>query len=383
MAEQKRDCYEVLGLQKGASESEIKKAFRNLAKQYHPDANPGDKTAEERFKEVNEAYSILSDSEKRARYDQFGWAGVDPSAGGGADFGGFGGFGGGFDMGDIFGDLFGGIFGGGGGGGGGSRRNANAPRRGEDVSVRLTLTFEEAAFGCKKEISYARVEDCPTCSGKGGTGVETCKKCGGRGQVTVQQRTPFGYMQSMQACDACRGKGKTVKEPCKDCKGTGRLRRNKVIEVNVPGGIDNGQRISLRGQGNAGINGGSAGDLYVAITVRPHEVFTRDGFDLLCDLPITFVEAALGAKITVPTLEGQGELTIPEGTQSGSTFCIKGKGTQQLNGKGRGDLLVTVEVEVPKGLGKKQKDALAAFGELCEDKHYAKKNSFFSKFKKK
>lgn len=375
MAEQKRDCYEVLGLQKGASDSEIKKAFYKLAKQYHPDANPGDKAAEERFKEVNEAYSVLSDSEKRARYDQFGWAGVDPSAGGG---GGFGGFSEGFDVGDLFGDLFGGIF-----GGGGSRRNANGPQRGEDVSVRLTLTFEEAAFGCKKEISYARVESCPTCSGSGGTGVETCTKCGGRGQVTVQQRTPFGYMQSSQACDACRGKGKIIKNPCKDCRGVGLKRRDKVIEVKVPGGIDNGQRISLRGQGNAGANGGPAGDLYVAIAVRPHEVFTRDGFDLLCDLPITFVEAALGAKVTVPTLEGQGELTIPEGTQSGTTFCIKGKGVQQLNGKGRGDLLVTVEVEVPKGLGKKQKDALAAFGELCEDKHYAKKNSFFSKFKKK
>lgn len=378
MAEQKRDCYEVLGLQKGASDSEIKKAFYKLAKKYHPDANPGDKEAEERFKEVNEAYSVLSDPEKRARYDQFGWAGVDPSAGG-AGGSGFGGFGEGFDMGDLFGDLFGGIF----GGGGGSRRSANAPRRGEDVSVRLTLTFEEAAFGCKKEISYARVEACPTCSGSGGTGVETCTKCGGRGQVTVQQRTPFGYMQSTQACDACRGKGKTIKEPCKDCRGSGRLKRNKVIEVNVPGGIDNGQRISLRGQGNAGANGGSPGDLYVAIAVRPHEVFTRDGFDLLCDLPITFVEAALGAKVTVPTLEGQGELTIPEGTQSGTTFCIKGKGTQTLNGRGRGDLLVTVEVEVPKGLDKKQKEALAAFGELCEDKHYTKKNSFFSKFKKK
>ena len=373
MAEQKRDCYEVLGLQKGASDNEIKKAFYKLAKKYHPDANPGDKEAEEHFKEVNETYSILSDPEKRSRYDQFGWAGLDPSAGGG----GFGGFAEGFDVGDLFGDLFGGMF------GGGTRRNANGPRRGDDVSVRLTLTFEEAAFGCKKEIRYARVEACPTCSGSGGTGVETCAKCGGRGQVTVQQRTPFGYMQSTQACGACGGKGKTVKNPCKDCRGSGLQRRNKVIEVNVPGGIDNGQRISLRGQGNAGTNGGSAGDLYVAVSVRPHEVFTRDGFDLLCDLPITFAEAALGAKITVPTLEGQGELTIPEGTQSGTTFCIKGKGVQTLNGKGRGDLLVTVEVEVPKGLGKKQKDALAAFGELCEDKHYTKKSSFFSKFKKK
>ncbi len=375
MAEQKRDCYEVLGVQKSASDSEIKKAFYKLAKQYHPDANPGDKEAEKRFKEVNEAYSVLSDSEKRARYDQYGWAGIDSSAGGAGDFSGFGGEG--FDVGDIFGDLFGGMF------GGGTRRNANGPRRGDDIGARITLSFEEAAFGCKKEISYTRIEQCPTCSGSGGSGSETCSKCGGRGQVTVQQRTPFGYMQSTQVCDACGGKGKIIKNPCKDCRGSGLARRNKVIEVKIPAGIDDGQRISLRGQGNAGANGGPAGDLYVSVSVRPHNLFTRDGFDLLCDLPITFVEAALGAKVTVPTLEGQGELTIPEGTQSGTTFCIKGKGIQTLNGKGRGDLLVTVEVEVPKGLGKKQKDALEAFGKLCEEKHYAKKSSFFSKFKKK
>lgn len=376
MAEQKRDCYEVLGVQKGASDSEIKKSFYKLAKQYHPDANPGDKEAEKRFKEVNEAYSVLSDSEKRAKYDQYGWAGLEGAAGGGAggfDFGGF-------DVGDIFGDIFGGMFG---GGSGGSRRNANAPRRGDDIGARITLTFEEAAFGCKKEISYARIESCPSCGGNGGSDAETCSKCGGRGQVTVQQRTPFGYMQSAQACDACGGKGKIIKNPCKDCRGSGLLRKNKVIEVNIPAGIDDGQRISLRGQGNAGANGGPAGDLYVSVSVRRHNVFTRDGFDLLCDLPITFVEAALGAKITVPTLEGEGELTIPEGTQSGTTFNIKGKGVQMLNGKGRGDLLVTVEVEVPKGLGKKQKDALAAFGALCDDKHYSKKSTFFSKFKKK
>ncbi len=375
MAEQKRDCYEVLGLQKGASENEIKKAFYKLAKQYHPDANPGDKEAEKHFKEVNEAYSILSDADKRAKYDQFGWAGIDGAAGaGGADFGGFGG---GFDVGDLFGDLFGGMF------GGGARRNPNAPRRGEDIGARLTLTFEEAAFGCTKELSYARVDKCPTCSGSGGTGSETCSKCGGSGQMTVQQRTPFGYMQSTQVCDACKGKGRIIKNPCKDCRGSGLTRKNRTIEIKVPAGIDNGQRISLRRQGNAGINGGEAGDLYVTVSVRAHDVFTRDGYDLLCDLPITFVEAALGAKVTIPTLEGQGELTVPEGTQSGTTFCIKNKGIQRLNGKGRGDLLVTVIVEVPRGLGKKQKDALATFGALCEDKHYAQKTSFFSKFKKK
>jgi molecular chaperone DnaJ len=268
-------------------------------------------------------------------------------------------------------------------GGGGSRRNPNAPRRGDDIGVRVTLTFEEAAFGCKKEISYNRIESCPTCSGNGGTGSETCTKCGGRGQVTVQQRTPFGYMQSTQPCDGCKGKGKIVKNPCKDCRGSGQTRKSKLIEVNIPAGIDNGQRISLRGQGNAGANGGPAGDLLVTVAVRGHEFFTRDGFDLLCDMPITFVEAALGAKLTIPTLEGQGELTIPEGTQSGTTFCVRGKGIQQLNGRGRGDLLVTVEIEVPKGLGKKQKEALEKFGELCEEKHHGKKASFFAKLKKK
>ena len=376
MADQKRDCYEVLGVSKSASDSEIKKAFYKLAKQYHPDAHPGDKEAEAHFKEVNEAYSVLSDADKRARYDQFGWAGIDGAPGGGGS--GFGGFGEGFDVGDIFGDIFGGMF-----GGGGSRRNPNAPRRGDDIGVRVTLTFEEAAFGCKKEISYNRIESCPTCSGNGGTGSETCTKCGGRGQVTVQQRTPFGYMQSTQPCDGCKGKGKIVKNPCKDCRGSGQTRKSKLIEVNIPAGIDNGQRISLRGQGNAGANGGPAGDLLVTVAVRGHEFFTRDGFDLLCDMPITFVEAALGAKLTIPTLEGQGELTIPEGTQSGTTFCVRGKGIQQLNGRGRGDLLVTVEIEVPKGLGKKQKEALEKFGELSEEKHHGKKASFFAKLKKK
>lgn len=375
MAEQKRDCYEVLGVQKGASDSEIKKAFYKLAKQYHPDANPGDKEAEQHFKEVNEAYSVLSDSEKRARYDQYGWAGVDSQFGAGD--GGFGGFSGdGVDLGDLFGDLFGGFF------GGGARKNTNAPRRGDDLGARVTLTFSEAAFGCKKEISYSRIEQCPTCGGAGGTGTETCAKCKGRGQVTVQQRTPFGYMQSTQVCDACRGKGKIIKNPCKDCRGNGLLRRNKSIEVNIPGGIDNGQRVSVRGMGNFGINGGSSGDLYVQVAVKEHELFKRDGFNVLCKVPITFVDAALGAKISVPTLDGEAEIVIPEGTQAGTTFTVKGKGTKTLNGKGYGDMIVTVDIEVPKGLTKKQKEALTEFGDLCEDKNYAKKTSFFSKWKK-
>lgn len=377
MAEQKRDCYEVLGVSKGASDSEIKKAFYTLAKKYHPDANPGDKAAEQRFKEVNEAYSVLSDSEKRARYDQFGWAGVDGQAGGDGGFGGFGGFqSGGFDVGDLFGDLFGGIFGGGG------RRSANMPRRGDDCGARVTLTFQEAAFGCKKEISYSRVERCPTCNGLGGTGSENCTKCGGKGQVTVQTRTPFGYMQSTQVCDACKGKGKVIKNPCRDCRGSGLLRKTKVIEVNIPGGIADGQRVSVRGMGNSGINGGDAGDLFVEVSVRPHELFRRDGFNVLCRIPVRMSEAALGTKLKIPTLDGETELTIPEGTQNGAVFTIRGKGAKQLNGKGYGDMLVTVDVEIPKSLSKKQKEALQAFDAACEDKNYAKHTAFFKKNRK-
>ena len=380
MAEQKRDCYEVLGVSKGASDSEIKKAFYTLAKKYHPDANPGDKEAEMRFKEVNEAYSVLSDSEKRARYDQYGWAGVDGQFGGGdGGFGGFGGFQSGvnFDVGDLFGDLFGGIF------GGGSKRTANMSRRGDDLGARVTLTFQEAAFGCRKEVSYSRVEQCPTCKGAGGTGSETCAKCGGKGQTTVQTRTPFGYMQSTQVCESCKGKGKIIKTPCKDCRGSGLLRKSKVIDVNIPGGIDNGQRVSVRGMGNAGINGGQAGDLYVEVTVRPHELFRRNGFDVLCTVPITVTEATLGAKIKIPTLDGETELNVPEGTQTGTVFTVRGKGAKMLNGKGYGDLLATVEVEIPKGLSRRQKDLLKELDGLREEKNYPKRASFQKKAKTK
>ncbi|MBP5230599.1 MAG: molecular chaperone DnaJ, partial [Clostridia bacterium] len=315
-------------------------------------------------------------SEKRARYDQYGWAGVDGNPGDGG-FGGFGGFqSGGFDVGDLFGDLFGGIF------GGGSRRNANVPRRGDDLGARVSLTFQEAAFGCRKEVSYSRVEQCPTCGGAGGTGSETCTKCGGKGQMTVQTRTPFGYMQSTQVCDACKGKGKVIKNPCRDCRGSGLLRKSKVIDVNIPGGIDNGQRVSVRGMGNIGVNGGQAGDLYVEVSVRPHELFRRDGFNVLCKVPVSFAEAALGAKLKIPTLDGETELTVPEGTQSGTVLTVRGKGAKLLNGKGYGDLLVTVEVEVPKNLSKKQKDALQAFESACEEKNYAKRSAFVKKYRK-
>jgi molecular chaperone DnaJ len=284
-------------------------------------------------------------------------------------------------MGDIFGDIFGGIF------GGGSKRSrySNAPSKGEDVGYRITIDFEEAAFGCNKDISYSRVERCATCGGNGaakGSAPETCSVCRGSGQVTTQQRTPFGVMQSTRVCDNCRGKGKIVSDPCSDCKGAGYVKKQKKLEVSVPAGIDNGQRIVLSGQGNAGENNGPNGDLVVLISVRPHHIFERDGYNLHCEVPITFVEAALGAKIIIPTLEGKGELTVPEGTQSGTVFAIKGKGIQNIRGKNKGDLYAKVSIEVPKNLNKKQKDALNAFGEACDDKNYAKKQSFFSKFKK-
>ncbi len=375
MAE-KRDCYEILGISKSATDDEIKKAYRKMAKKYHPDANPGNKEAEDKFKEVNEAYTILSDPDKKSNYDRFGYAGVDPSAGGGG-FG--GGFSGGFDMGDIF-DMFGGMFGGGGG-----RTRANAPMRGDDVGVRITIDFNEAIFGCKKDVSFTRTEHCAECGGSGaakGTTAQTCRKCGGRGMINVQKRTPFGMMQSTQACDECGGSGKIIQTPCKECRGNGQVRKNKTLEVNIPAGIDNGQRIALHGQGDCGINGGPNGDLIIQVAIRRHEYFVRDGFNLHLDLPITFAQAALGAKITIPTPDGSGELTIPEGTQSGTTFSVRGKGVPRVNGRGRGDLLVTVSVETPKGLSKKQKELLEEFDKSVSDKNHSKLKSFFDKFKK-
>lgn len=372
----KRDCYEILGVSKSASDEEIKKAFRRKAKEFHPDANPGDKAAEEKFKEVNEAYSILSDAQKKAAYDQYGYAGVDPSAGGGG-FG--GGFSGGFDMGDIF-DMFGGMF-----GGGGTRRNPNAPMRGEDIGVRVTIDFLDAVFGCKRDITFSRVEHCHECGGSGaakGTSATTCRKCGGRGTINVQKRTPFGIMQSTQACDECGGRGKTISTPCKECRGSGNVRKSKTLEVNIPAGIDNGQRIALNGQGDCGANGGPNGDLLIQVAIRKHDLFVREGYNIRYDIPITFADATLGAKITIPTPDGSGELTIPEGTQSGTTFSVRGKGVPRINSKLRGDLLVTVNIETPKGLSKKQKELLKEFSESMNEKNHAKSKSFFDRFKK-
>ncbi|MBQ5842400.1 MAG: molecular chaperone DnaJ [Clostridia bacterium] len=380
MAE-KRDYYEVLGVDKSASDADIKKAYRNLAKKYHPDANPGDSTAEAKFKEINEAYSVLSDSETKARYDQYGHAGTDPNFGAGGFGGGFGGFGGGFggdafDLGDLFGDLF-----------GGGRRSSrpNAPQKGADIETYITLTFEEAAFGCTKEIEFTRVETCSSCKGSGANGangVETCKTCNGTGTVRTIQRTPFGSMQSQRPCSACKGTGKIVKDPCTECKGSGVNRIKKKLSVNIPAGIDDEQRVILRGQGNHGSNGGPAGDLYVEVRVKPHKLFVREGNDIHYEMPISYAEAVLGAKLTVPTLEGESEFSIPEGTQSGSVFSLRGKGIPQVHGKGRGDIYVTVTVEVPKGLNSKQKELLKQFDEAMGNKNTPKKQSFFSKFKK-
>lgn len=353
----KRDFYEALGLNKGASDDEIKKAFRQQAKKYHPDVNPGDKAAEARFKEVNEAYEILSDADKKARYDQFGHAGVDPNFGGGSGFGGFSGFSGmDFDLGDLFGSIF--------GGGGTSSRNRNAPRKGERIRAEATVTFEEAAFGCEKEVSVMRVESCDSCFGTGcqeGTTAEKCSNCNGNGTVTTQQRTPFGVMQSSSDCPKCGGRGKIIHQPCTKCRGLGLIRRSKGIKVSIPPGIDNGQTISVRGQGSAGVNGGEPGDLFVTIIVLKHPNFEREGNAVLLNLQVSFVQAALGAELEVPTLDGKVKYSIPEGTQTGTVFRLRGKGIQNLRGAGRGDQYVTVNVIVPTGLNSEQKELLREF----------------------
>lgn len=367
----KRDFYEVLGIQKGASDDEIKKAFRRKSKEYHPDLHPGDKEAEERFKEVNEAYQVLSDSEKKSRYDQFGHAGVDPSFGAGGGFGGAGGF----DFGDIFGDIFGGF----GGFGGGTRRNG--PRRGADIRQVIDITFEEAAFGCSKKINITTQEKCDSCDGTGakkGSPVETCSQCHGTGRVQTRQRTILGFMTTETTCPQCRGEGKIIKEPCRDCRGTGVVRKNKTIEIQIPAGIDNGQTIQLSGKGEAGAKGGPNGDLLITVRVRPHEIFRREDYDIYIDMPISFVQAALGAKVQVPTLDGPVELTIPEGTQTSSRFRMKGKGIPYLRNKTRGDQYVTVTVEVPKNLSSKQKEILKDFD---DDRNYKQKKTFYDKMK--
>ena len=375
MAE-KRDYYEVLGIQKGASEDEIKKAYKKLARKYHPDMNPGDKEAEEKFKEVNEANEVLSDPEKKARYDQFGFAGVDPNYGAGA---GGGAYGGGFDFGDL-GDIFGSFFGG--GFGGGQRRNPNAPQRGESIRASVSVSFTEAAFGCEKSVTLERSEQCPTCKGNGcapGTTPEICPDCHGTGTVQTRRQTPMGVFASNGPCRKCGGTGRLIHQPCPDCRGTGAVRKRKTIKVNIPAGIDHGQTISLRGQGNAGRNGGPAGDLLITVMVQPHELFRRDGVDVFCEAPITFAQAVLGAELEIPTIDGKVKYSIPEGTQTGTVFRLKGKGSPVLNGRGRGDQYVTVTIETPRNLNKEQKEALRRFSETLGESNYEKRKSFFKK----
>ena len=379
MAEQKRDYYEVLGVSRGASEDEIKKAYKKMARKYHPDLNPGDKTAEEKFKEVNEAYEVLSDADKKARYDQYGHAGVDPNFGAGG-FG--GGFDGSFDFGDL-GDIFGSFFGG--GFGGGRRTNPNAPPRGESIRMSIAISFEEAAFGCEKAVTVERYETCDTCHGNGcapGTSPEVCPDCHGTGTVQVRRQTPMGVFATSSPCPKCGGKGRIIHQPCKDCRGSGMVRKKKTIQASIPAGIDNGQTISIRGQGNAGKNGGPAGDLLITITVRPHELFRREGTSVLCEAPITFTQAVLGAELEIPTIDGKVKYTLPEGTQSGTTFRLKGKGIPSINGRGRGDQYVTVYIETPKNLNKEQEEALKKFAETMGESNYEEQKKFFKKFKK-
>ncbi len=381
MAEQnKRDYYEVLGVEKNASDAEIKKAYRKLAMKYHPDQNPGDKSAEEKFKEVNEAYEVLSDADKKARYDQYGFAGVDPNfnpnAGGNPFGGGFGGFGGFGDLGDIFGDFF--------GGGSTSSARRNGPSKGQNIVSEIEISFEDAAFGCEREITYSRIEPCNTCRGTGckdGAQPETCSYCRGTGTVRTQQNFMGMTMQSNQPCPKCGGQGKIIKDPCNVCKGKGKVRRNNTVRVKVPAGIDDGQSFRVREEGNAGSNGGPNGDLLVTVHVRKHSIFVRDGANVLCEMPISFAQAALGATIEVPTLDGKVRYNIPEGTQTGTTFRLRGKGIQYVGYKTRGDQFVTVVVETPQKLTAKQKELLRQFDDTASDDTHPKRKGFFERLK--
>ena len=380
MAENKRDYYEVLGVSKDAGADEIKKAYRKSAMKYHPDRNPGDKEAEEKFKELGEAYEVLSDPDKKARYDQFGFAGVDPNYGGGpggSGFGGFGGFGDFSDLGDIFGDFF----------GGGARSRAaqqNAPRRGENIMARLELTFEEAAFGCEKEVATPRIENCAVCNGSGSADgvVETCTNCHGTGRTTVIQNMMGMRMQTQTTCPQCSGRGKIIKTPCNTCKGKGKVRRTNKVKVKIPAGVDEGQSVRVRSEGNVGSNGGPNGDLLVEILIKRHPIFEREYMDVLCEVPISFTQAALGATIQVPTLDGKVAYEIPEGTQTGREFILREKGIPEVNNpRRRGNHRFTVVVETPTHLTKEQKELLRQLGETMGDNETPKRKKFFDNLK--
>ena len=379
----KRDYYEVLGVNKGASDSEIKKAYHKLAMKYHPDKNPGDKAAEEKFKEANEAYEILSDPDKRDKYDRFGHAGVDPSFGAGqggfGGFGGFGNFGGGFggagggiNFDDIF-DMFGGM--------GGSRRSSRrgGPQKGNDLQKTITIDFTEAIFGCSKQIEIPKNVKCKTCNGSGakaGTSKKTCDQCGGSGQITQVSNTPFGRFQNITICPKCGGSGQMIETPCPDCSGTGRIHKTVKIKVDIPAGVDSDSIVTLRGQGEPGINGGPDGDLYIVVNVRPHSTYKRRGDDLYLDMPITFEQAALGAKVQVPGFGESYSYTISPGTQTGSSFRLKGKGVTNPRTGRKGDLYVKVVVEVPTKLNRKEKKAIEELSKQLGESAYPKKSKF-------
>ena len=376
----KRDYYEVLGVEKSASEDDIKKAFRKLARQYHPDLHPDDKEAEAKFKEINEAYEVLSDKDKRAKYDQFGHAAFDPSYGGaGAGAGGFGGF---SDMGDIFDSIFGGF-----GFGGGSRSsNPNAPRRGGDIETSVTIDFMDACAGKKVNVRVNRSEQCPDCHGSGaaaGTQPKTCPDCKGTGTRRVTQRTPFGNISQTATCSRCGGKGKIIDTPCAKCGGKGQIRNAQDREVEIPAGVDDGQTLRVQGGGHAGTNGGPSGDLHIRVDVRPDPIFERDGYDVWTEVPLTYTQATLGAEIIVPTVDGKVKYNVPEGTQAGTVFRLRGKGIKKLYRTDRGDHYVKVTVEIPKNLSKDQKAKLKAFEDSLSDTNYQKRSGFFDKLREK
>ena len=373
----KRDYYEVLGVSKGATDAEIKKAYRKLAKQYHPDLHPNDKEAEAKFKEISEAYEVLGDENKRAKYDRFGHAGFDASSG--AGYGGAGGFD--VDLGDIFESMFGGS---GFGGFGQGARNSNRQSKGENVYVGVTISFLEACSGVEKTVKIKKMDSCKVCGGTGAASsdsVKTCPSCGGSGQVKTTQRTPFGVMSSIRTCSKCNGKGKIISSPCTNCFGTGVKMTEKEIKVNLPAGIDDGQTLVVSGQGNAGLNGGLAGDVHIAVTVRPDPIFKRNGFDILCSIPITYAQAVLGAEVVVPTIEGKVKYSIPEGTQPGTVFRLKGKGIKRLNSYGKGDMLITTTVEIPRNLTSAQKKYISDFDAELTEKNYKERKGFFERLK--